>query len=304
MTRMVALLLAVASLAVGAVACGSGGSGGKASDARPQVTLGTKNFTEQYVLGQLYAQALRAKGYKVEVKENIGSSEIADKALTSGSIDLYPEYTGTSLSVAAGETMAPRSAQETYRKAKAFYAKRGQTLLEATPFEDRDAVAVTKAFARKHDLESMGDLRRLRSFTLGAAPEFRTRSAGLQGLREDYGLDNVKFVPLEIEAGANYEALDSGQVDAADVFTTDAQLASGKYVVLKDPAAVFGFQNLAPVVDSEVLREQGAGFAETLDAVSGKLTNEVMQHMNADVAIDGKEPADVAREFLQRNSLL
>ena len=302
MTRTVALLLAALLLAVYAAGCGS--DDGATADAKPTVTLGTKNFTEQYILGELYAQALRAKGYKVIVKQNIGSTEIADKALTSGSIDFYPEYTGTSLSVVAGESMAPASARETYQKAKAFYAKRGQTLLEATPFEDRDAIAVTAAFARKHKLRSTEDLQKLGTVKLGAAPEFRTRIAGLEGLRQEYGLDNVKFVPLEIEGGGNYDALDSGKVEAADVFTTDAQLASGKYVVLRDPKAVFGFQNLAPVVDSEVLKRQGAGFAEVLDAVSGKLTNEVMQQMNADVALDGKDPAEVAKDFLRQNSLL
>jgi osmoprotectant transport system substrate-binding protein len=292
------------SLALGVVACGSGDSSSSADPDKPTVRLGTKNFTEQYILGQLYAQALRAKGYKVEIKENIGSSEIADKALTSGSIDMYPEYTGTSLSVAAREAELPSTAQATYDAAKRFYAGRGQTLLEATPFENRDAIAVNKAFARKHNLKSTEDLQVLSSFKLGAAPEFRTRTAGLEGLRTQYGLDNVEFVPLEIEGGGNYEALDSRRVDATDVFTTDAQLASGKYVVLQDPKAVFGFQNVAPVIDDKALKAQGSGFAETLDAVSGKLTNQVMQQMNADVAIDGRSPADVARDFLRENSLL
>src|SRR4051794_2462867 len=173
MARLCALLVAL-SIALGVSACGSSGDGKSDGGKRPQVTLGTKNFTEQYILGQLYAQALRAKGYKVEIKENIGSSEIADRALTSGSIDMYPEYTGTSLSVAAHESDPPASARATYQAAKQFYARRGQTLLEATPFEDRDAIAVTAAFAREHDLKSMGDLRSLGSFTIGAAPEFRT----------------------------------------------------------------------------------------------------------------------------------
>jgi osmoprotectant transport system substrate-binding protein len=111
-------------------------------------------------------------------------------------------------------------------------------------------------------------------------------------------------VPVDIDAGANYEALNRGTVDSADVFTTDARLASKKYVVLKDPKALFGFQNVAPVVNSKVLARQGHGFAETLDAVSGKLTNEVMQQMNAAVAVDGRTPAEVARDFLAKNSLL
>jgi len=303
MARLCALVAAIA-LALGVTACGSDDGGKSSGDTKPPVRVGTKNFTEQFILGELYAQALRAKGFKVDLKRNIGSTEVTDKALTSGSIDMYPEYTGTTLTVVAGNDMAPKSAKATYAAAKEFYAGRGQTLLEATPFEDRDAIAVTKAFARKHQLDTMTDLKKLGPFTVGAAPEFRTRFAGLQGLREVYGLHQARYVPVEIEAGANYAALDRGTVDSADVFTTDAKLASGKYVVLKDPKAIFGFQNLAPVVDSKVLARQGRGFAETLDAVSGKLTNKVMQQMNAAVAIDGESPADVARAFLEKNSLL
>lgn len=309
MARLCALL-AVFTLALGAVGCGSdsGGSGkpkGGPGAGKPPVTLGTKNFTEQFILGQLYAQALRAKGWKVELKENIGSTEVADRALVGHAIDLYPEYTGTSLSVVKGDDMAPRSASATYRAAKAFYEGRGQTLLEATPFEDRDAIAVKARFAKTHGLHSMDDLKRLSgTLRIGGAPEFRTRFAGLEGLRTVYGLRRTRFVPLELDAGENYRALDSGHVEAADVFTTDAQLASGKYAVLKDPQAIFGFQNLAPVVDRKVLARQGRDFAETLDAVSGKLTNDAMQRMNAAVAIQGKSPAEVARAFLTQNSLL
>ena len=134
-------------------------------------------------------------------------------------------------------------------------------MLEQTPFEDRDAIAVTKEFAQDHGgLSAMGDLKRVPRVTLGAPPEFRTRFAGLKGLEEEYGLTNMKFKPLAI--GANYDALDTGSVEAADVFTTDGQLASGKYVVLDDPKAIFGFQNVAPVVSEEVLQQQGPKFKD------------------------------------------
>jgi osmoprotectant transport system substrate-binding protein len=314
MLRKCVLLVALA-LGMALAACGSddGGSSGGSKSAspaaagpgagKPPVVLGTKNFTEQFILGQLYAQALRAKGWKVELKQDIGSSEVADRALTSGGIDLYPEYTGTALTVVKGDTMPPTTAEETYRQAKAFYEKRGQTLLERTPFENRDAIAVTSSFARRHHLVTLGDLRKVTGrLRLGAAPEFRTRFAGLEGLRSEYGLTNVRFEALEI--GDNYKALDDGRVEAADVFTTDPQLVGGDYTVLKDPKAVFGFQNLAPVVSRKVLDAQGRAFAETLDAVSGTLTTAAMRKMNAAVAVDKRSPADVAREFLSANRLL
>jgi osmoprotectant transport system substrate-binding protein len=305
-------LLAALMLALGVAACGSGDDGGSSGGSgsgtgpgagKPAVTLGTKNFTEQFILGQLYAQALRAKGWKVDLKENIGSTEVTDRALTSGSIDLYPEYTGTTLSVVKADTMSPMSAHRTYEAAKAFYAKRGQTMLRPAAFEDRDTLAVTKRFARRHDLASTEDLKRVGGRPkIGAAPEFRTRYAGLEGLREAYGLRNLRFVPLEI--GEAYRALDDGRVDVADVFTTDGQLADGDYVVLDDPKAIFGFQNLAPVVDTKVLQRQGPEFERTLNAVTDKLTNDVMRRMNAEVALKERDPADVAREFLTANALI
>src|SRR3954453_11653682 len=219
--RMWGLVLALAC-AVVIGACGgddqrsaanrSGASGDQPGAGKPAVRLGTKNFTEQFVLGELYAQALRAKGFKVDVKSDIGSSEVTDRALTSGKIDLYPEYTGTALSVVKGQDTVPMTPEETYRRAKAFYAGRGQVLLERTPFQDRDALAVTKAFAAQHhDLRSMGDLRRIGRFTLGAAPEFRTRFAGLLGLHSRYQVRRVDFRPTEI--ADVYKALDDGDIE-------------------------------------------------------------------------------------------
>ena len=303
-------------IAVSLGACGDDEGGGegttgngtsqsaKPGEGKPEVTLGAKNFTEQFILGELYAQALRAKGWKVDLKSNIGSTEVTDKALTSGKIDLYPEYTGTILSVVAGDDNVPASAEDTYEKAKQFMESRGFTLLEKTPFEDRDALAVTKEFAESNGgLTSTDELGRLGSkVTLGAPPEFRTRFAGLKGLREKYNLTKMKFKPLAI--GLAYQALDKGRVQAADVFTTDGQLASGKYVVLEDPRAIFGFQNVAPVVNQEVLTEQGPEFEKTLNAVSALLENEAMQQMNAAVALDKQKPEDVAKKFLEANGLL
>jgi len=136
---------------------------------------------------------------------------------------------------------------------------------------------------------------------LGAPPEFRTRFAGLQGLRSEYGLDNLRYKAIPIDGIFN--ALDSGTIEAADVFTTDPRLATGKYVVLEDPMAIFGFQNVAPVVSRKVLDKQGPAFARTLDAVSATLTTEVMQQLNDEVAVDGREPAAVAREYLASKDL-
>src|SRR5207248_2599709 len=182
-------------------------------------------------------------------------TEITYKALTSGQIDMYPEYTGTLLTAAAGINAPPKSAQDAYQQAKAFAEKHGFTLLDQTPFYDSDAVGTPKAFAQKHHLVTIADLKPLgHSIKLGADPPFQTRIQGLPGLKKAYGIDPT-FVPLTI--GLVYKALDTGQVQLADVFTTDAQLTSGKYTVLSDPKHVFGFQNVAPIIKQSVLSAEG-----------------------------------------------
>jgi osmoprotectant transport system substrate-binding protein len=312
----VALLLAVLAVFL-LVACGddddddSGGAqngGGEQAAAqpgegKPPVTLGTKDFTEEFVLGELYKQALEAKGYTVNLKKNIGSTEIIDKSLTSGEIDGYPEYLGVSLAVAARQDLIPKSADETYRLAKEFYEGRGQVISEQTPFFDVDAIATTKEFAQQNGLKSVADLKKLDSFTVGARPEFRNRFQGLKGMRSEYGLNNAKFRQLAL--GIQYQALDSGDVDSANVFSTDAQLASGKYTVLEDPKGVFGFQHVAMVMNRDKYEALGGPeFFAVIDDVSRLLTNEAMITMNKAVAIDKQDEADVARSFLEANQLL
>jgi osmoprotectant transport system substrate-binding protein len=268
---------------------------------RPAVTIGDKNFTEEYILGALYAQALAAKGYKVTVKGNIGSSEITYKALTSGQIDMYPEYTGTLLTAVAGVTAPPKSASDAYVKAKSFAQAHGYTLLAQTPFYDSDALGTLKPYANKHHLATIADLKPLgKSVKLGGAPEFQTRAEGLVGLKQAYGI-NPAFVPLSI--GLTYKALDNGQVDVSDVFTTDPQLTTGKYVILADPKKVFGFQNVAPIVKQSVVIAEGPAFSQTIDKVSSLLTIPAIQKMNAAVALDQQPPQQVAHLFLAANGL-
>jgi osmoprotectant transport system substrate-binding protein len=314
-TRGLAALLAVA-LAIAVGACGSSNddkssssttpSSSASSDqpgkGKPAVTIGDKNFTEQYILGELYAQALRAKGYTVKIKSNIGSSEIIDKALTSGKLDMYPEYEGVILSELAHKKQRPANPDEAYAAAKQFEETRGHTLLDKTPYFNSDAMAVKPDFASKNGLDSVADLKKLGSKAIiGAPPEFKTRFEGLIGLKQQYGV-NPAFKPLAI--GLQYKALDTGKINVADVFTTDGQLQAGSYKILKDPKFIFGFQNVAPVVSQKVLTTQGSAFSDVLNAVTAKLTTEAMQKMNGAVDLDKKKPADVARQFLQANGLL
>ncbi len=268
---------------------------------KPAVVIGDKNFTEEYILGDLYQQALAAKGFKVTLKPNIGSSEITYKALTSGQIDMYPEYTGVILSVIAGITTPPHSAADAYAMAKAYVEKHGLTLTAPTPFYDSDALGTLKTFATAHHLTTIADLKKLgHSVILGGAPEFATRQEGLLGLKSVYGL-NPTFKPLAI--GLTYKALDTGQVQVSDVFTTDPPLTTGKYTILTDPKFVFGFQNVAPIVKQSVLAAEGPAFEQTLNSVSALLTIPAIQRMNAAVSLDQQSPAAVAHAFLVANHL-
>jgi osmoprotectant transport system substrate-binding protein len=303
--------LIAAALVAGLAGCGSGSKDATSAKApaslpgsgKPPVTLATKNFTEQFVLGQLYSQALRAKGFRVVLKSDVGSSEIVHRALHSGGVDMYPEYTGVIVQELAGATKRPKTAQETYRRAKAFEEQKGYTLLKPTPGSDADANAVRPDLARKYGLRSTADLKKLGRFTYGGPPENRTRFQGALGMRQVYGLDNLQYVPLRIEL--RYPALDSGRIDVAAVFTTEGQLTEKrKYVLLSDPKGIFGFQNIVPVVSKRVVAREGPAFARTLDAVSSKLTNGALQQMNAAVDLQKQRPADVARRFLRANGLL
>jgi osmoprotectant transport system substrate-binding protein len=301
---------AAIALAVLVAACGSSSSSskttstpsGKPGAGKPAVTIGDKNFTEQFILGQLYAQALQAKGFTVNIKNDIGSSELIDKALTSGQINGYPEYSGIVLTAIAHDNKTYPTPQATYDAVKKFENGRGYTVLNMTPFNDVDALAVKPPYAAQHHLTQVSDLKNVGRFTLGAPPEFKTRFTGLVGMKQVYGITNVNFKPLAI--GLQYKALNGGQIQVADVFTTDGQLQRGSYTILKDPKNIFGFQNVVPIFSSKTIAAQGPAFSQTLNAVSAKLTVPAMQQMNAAVDLDKNSPAAVAKKFLQANNLL
>jgi osmoprotectant transport system substrate-binding protein len=302
---VVALLLL--ALALVATACGDEERDEEGS-AQPQgdelvLTLGTKNFTEAFIIGELYRQALRSQSINVKLRKDVGPTEVIDKELQSGAIDAYPEYLGVAVTVAAGQDDAGSTAEQTYALAKAFYASRGQAISEETAFENVDAIATTQYFAQRRGLATVGDLRRLPRFTLGARPEFEQRRQGLAGMRDVYGLGNIEFKQIPI--GEQYRALDRNEIDAANVFTTDGQLASGSYKVLEDSERVFGFQHVALVIDKDKLEELGGSdFMRTINEVNARLTTSAMIQMNRDVELDRQDAAIVAERFLRTAGLL
>jgi osmoprotectant transport system substrate-binding protein len=304
MRLLIAAILLAAALA--GSACGDDELDREGS-AQPQgaalrITLGTQEFPEARILGELWRQALAVNGYTVDLRKRLGPTEDLDRALRDGEIDGHVAYTGTSLSIVAGEEVSGLDPQTTFDQVKAFYAGRGMATSSMTPFQDVDAIATTDVFARRNRLTTIGDLRRLERFTLGARPEFENLYLGLEGLEQVYGLTNAEFEPVTL--GAQYTALDEGDVDAANVFTTDPQLESGDYTILEDPESLFGSQNAVMVVDADKLDRVGEEqFLRVVDAVNRRLTIDVIVELNGAVT-DGEDDGEVARRFLRQAGLL
>ena len=299
-TRRAAKAAFAISLGVAIVLGGSAAAATKRRAAAPTVVIGTKNFTEEYVLGQLYKQALAGAGFKVSFPGSFGSSELVDTAITSGKINFYPEYTGVIVLDLAKEA-SPKTAAATYVAAKKFEQTRGLTLLNATPFYDTDSFGMLTSTATKLGVKTIADMKKVKSFSFAGYPECRTRITCLLGLKQIYGLTQVKFVPLA--SISVYTLLDQGTITAGDVFSTDPQLGGTKYTVLTDTKHIFGFQNVAPVVSQKLIAAAGPKFAQVVNAVSAKLTIKAMIAMNNAVAIDKATPAVVAAAFLKANHL-
>ncbi|HMJ01690.1 MAG TPA: glycine betaine ABC transporter substrate-binding protein [Conexibacter sp.] len=270
-------------------------------DDRPVVTLGSRTSTEQILLGQLYKQALEAQGFRVRLKQNIGSTRIADAALRNGEIDAYPEYLGVWNRAVARDRTAYADVRTALAAARSRAAAEGFVLLDPTRFEHVDAVAVTSRLAERHGLTTIGDLRSVRDLRLGAPPELYTSPNGLPGLARAYGLNDVDYAPLT--AGMQYPLLDDERLDAAIVRLTDGQLAEGDRVLLDDPLDLFGVEPLVPVVAARTLTAEGPDFERTLNAVSAALTTRAMQELNAATTIEHRSAEDVARDFLREHDL-
>lgn len=303
LTRLVVAAIAAAAL-VGVLVASAGARTARSlpGAGKPAVVLGDKNFPEEYILGDLYQQALEAQGYKVSLKPNLGSTEIAWKALKSGQIQGYPEYDGTLLATVANITKNPPSSAAAATETRNWAAKHGFTFTNVTPFSDSDAIATLSSYAKKNGLKTIGDLKKLGSaLKLGGAAEFQTRFPdGLLGLNRIYKV-HPTFVPLTIPSF--YTALDNHQVDAAVVFTTDPPLKTGKYTVLKDTKFIFGFQNVGMVVKTSVVKQEGSAFTSTINKVSALLTQKAIIALNSAVEVEKQSPAKVAAAFLRANHL-
>ena len=270
---------------------------------KPAVTIGDKNFSEQFVLGELYYQALQAQGFSVSLNRNIGPTEVRVQALESGRLDLYPEYIDVWDSAVAGYKRTFRAVKPAFRAGQRYARAHGLRLLEPTPFSDTGAIGVTALYAISNHVRTVPGLQRWEtSLTLGGPPQFKSDPGSLPALEQTYGVFPQNFMPLDV--GAQYQALDQGQVQAAAVNTTDGELASGHYRLLGDPAHVFGVGQVVPVTSAKVLAAEGPAFATTVNAVSGLLSTRVMRRLNAAVDVYHQDPYHVAQQFLVEQGLV
>ena len=266
------------------------------------LAIGAKNFTEELVLAELYAQLLEANGLRITRKFNLGGTQVAMAALLRGDIDLYPEYTGTALlSVLRGHPGPDAGA--IYRDVKRRYAEQfGLTWLQPAPFNDTQALATTREISESFGIRTLSDVStaapRLR---LGAIPEFTTREDGLPGLQKKYGGFAFKSVKL-FDIGLKYTALESRQVDVVVAFGTDGQIAYDRLVLLVDDKHFWPSYQAAPVVRNDTLARLPA-IATHLDRLSPLLTDEVMRGLNQQVDRLKADPADAASGFLRARHL-
>jgi osmoprotectant transport system substrate-binding protein len=267
------------------------------------VKVGSKNFTEQYIVAEIYAAALEGGGIKVERKINLGGTLIAHQALTTGEIDMYPEYTGTALSaVVKGEVSS--DPQKVYDQVKDFYEKQYKiTWLKPTAINNGYVIVVRQDTADKYHLKTLSDLGKAAGeLTLGAGPEFSSRADGIPGLKKTYDIDFKEFKQFA-KLGLRYDALSEKQIDVANGAATDWQIAKQKLVKLDDDKNFFPPYYLTPVVRDDALAANPK-VAEILNRVSALLDTDTMRSLNARVEVDHEEAKDVAHDFLREKGVL
>jgi osmoprotectant transport system substrate-binding protein len=264
--------------------------------------IGSKNFTEQFILAEMYAQALEARGYRVERFINLGGTLIAHQAITSGRIDMYPEYTGTALAaIVKGPVVSDPEA--VYRQVKEHYERQlGLTVLRYSRMNNGYVLVVLPETAQRYRLKTMSDLARVAGqLVLGAGPEWADREDGVPGLRRHYGMEFKEFRPML--TALKYQALLQRQVDVINGFTTDGQIAAMGLIRLVDDRRFWPPYRVAPVIRKEIA-VNSPGVVAVLNAVTALLTDERQAELNWRVDGRKEEPRDVARDFLRQHGLV
>jgi osmoprotectant transport system substrate-binding protein len=302
-------LAAVAVSAVLAVsACGGGDSGSgnplsgpskSGSGGGGSVVVGSANFPENVLLGEIYAQALEAKGVSVQRKLNIGAREVIYKSIQSGELSVLPEYNGALLAYV--DKSAKATTTDEVNTALKQKLPSGLALLTSAAAEDKDSVSVAKATADKYHLKTIEDLKPVAGqMVIGGPPEFKTRQQGLLGLKSVYGVDFKSFKSLDVAGPVTVSALKKGDVQAANLFTTDPAISKNGFVALEDTKNLYSAQNVTPLVNSAKVNDT---VKSTLDAISAKLTTQDLLDMNTKMSVDKEDADAVAKEWLKKAGL-
>jgi osmoprotectant transport system substrate-binding protein len=300
-SKLVAIAAVVAAI-LPLSACGGDPTSGGGSGGSSTITIGSANFPENELLAEMYAQALEAKDVTVQRKFNIGARELYLKALKDGSIDMVPEYNGALLAALSGQDVPKDvSTPEEVYDALQKVLPSGTETLEQSPAEDKDTLTVTSDTASKYSLKTIDDLKPVASkLTLGGGPEFAKRYQGVVGLKELYGITFKEFKPLDPGGPLTKAALKKGNIQVANIFSTDSTIETDKLVVLEDTKNLFLAQNIVPVIRSSKV---DGDVKDALNAVSQALTTEDLTKYLAEVAVDKKDPATVAKEFLDAKGI-
>ncbi len=283
------------------VVSGCGVLGGAAPGSA--IRVGSKDFTEQFILGHMYALTLEEAGFRVERRLNLGGTPVAHAALEAGEIDLYPEYTGTALlTVLRREPLSDR--QEVYDIVRQEYQQQFNLVwLEPAEFNNTQALAMTRERSEELGITTISDMvANADQLVMAGPPEFQEREDGLPGLRMAYGAFQLAAYRA-IDPGLRYQSLLGGEADVVVAFGTDGEIAAFDLVVLEDDRAFFPPYQVAPVVRQDAL-DTSPGIADALNALAPLLTDDVMRQLNAEVSTNQREPEDVAREFLVQQGIL
>jgi len=267
---------------------------------RPSIVVASFDFPESEILAELYGQALRARGYPVELVSRLGAREVVEPALEQGKVDLVPEYLGTALTFIDDGGLAPSGDPgTTHARLQQAFATRGVSVAAFAPAEDRNGFVVTGDLARRRGLKRISDLAPLAGrLTFGGPSECPDRPLCLKGLRDRYGLEFARFQTMpsrRVTAGA----LETGEIDVGMIETTDASLIGQDLVQLEDDRGLQPAENVVPVVRRQVVDRYGQGLVRLLDAVSAQLTTAELRGLNRQVAVDDQPPSGVAAGWLR-----
>ncbi|MCX5963862.1 MAG: quaternary ammonium transporter [Cyanobacteria bacterium] len=297
-SRLLVLLVLPLLLVMMTIGCSS-----PRNTASEVITVGSKDFTESFILGEMYASMLENSGLKVQRKLNLGGTPVAHAALLSGQIDLYPEYTGTGLLTVLKLPVNHNPQQVFETVAKAYQEQFKLVWLTPSPMDNKTVLAMTQATAKKYGIKTISDMvANASKLTIIAPPEFQGREDGLPGLKKLYGDFNFKKL-IPADPGLRYKAIASGQADVVLAFGTDGELTTLNLVLLEDDKAFYPPYHVAPVVRAAVLEVQPT-LRDALNGLAPKITDEVMRRLNYEVSGKQREPADVAKEFLRETGLL